>query len=191
MAYDKTTNMQTLTVSAAILQCQNNFVALQDEALTIAGVKTFSASPIVPTPTTDMQASTKKYVDDLIQTLYPVGSIYCNKAVSTNPATLFGFGTWVALQGKVIVGLDPTQTEFDVLGETGGEKTHTLVTAEMPVHTHDMKASSGSGGGPPWISTQGTGSANDVTVVSASTGGDGAHNNLQPYLVAYMWERTA
>lgn len=35
-------------------------------AQTVAGVKTFSSSPVVPTPTTDMQASTKKYVDDNI-----------------------------------------------------------------------------------------------------------------------------
>jgi len=33
-------------------------------AQTVTGVKTFSSSPIVPTPTTDMQSATKKYVDD-------------------------------------------------------------------------------------------------------------------------------
>jgi hypothetical protein len=49
--------LQTLTVSAAIEKIEN-------DTLTIAGVKTFSSSPIVPTPTTDMQASTKKYVDE-------------------------------------------------------------------------------------------------------------------------------
>jgi microcystin-dependent protein len=40
------------------------------------------------------------------------------------------------LKGRVPVGADPTQTEFDVLGETGGEKTHLLTAAEMPTHSH-------------------------------------------------------
>lgn len=40
------------------------------------------------------------------------------------------------LKGRVAVGLDASQVEFDTLGETGGAKTHTLTTAEMPVHTH-------------------------------------------------------
>ena len=60
---------------------------------------------------------TKAEIDALIlatkQALYPVGSYYSNGAVSTNPATLLGFGTWVAVDGKVIVGLDAGQTEFN------------------------------------------------------------------------------
>lgn len=68
---------------------------------------------------------------------YPVGSIYINADVATNPATLLGFGTWAAFgTGRVMVAIDAGQTEFDTLGETGGAKTHTLSTAEMPVHAH-------------------------------------------------------
>ena len=58
----------------------------------------------------------------LLETVYPVGSVYTNKTVSTNPATLFGFGTWTAIAGRVVVGLDAGQTEFDTAGETGGAK---------------------------------------------------------------------
>ena len=44
------------------------------------------------------------------------------------------------LQGRVAVGRDSSQTEFDVLGKTGGAKTHTLTIAEMPSHTHTQNA---------------------------------------------------
>lgn len=188
MAYDKTTDMQTLTVSAALLQSQNNFISIKDEALSLDGIKTFTASPIIPAPTTDLQAATKKYVDDLIQALYPVGSVYCNKAVATNPATLLGFGTWVAIGGKVLVGLDGT-TEFATLAQTGGTKTHTLITAEMPAHTH----TGNSGEADRYGTIPAAGDDTNVlnTYTAASAGGGGAHNNLQPYVVVYMWERTA
>lgn len=119
--------------------------------------------------------------------LLPVGSVV-TFGVSTNPATLFGFGTWTAIAGKVVVGIDGT-TEFLTLNQTGGEKTHTLTIPEMPAHTHDVPhvgTSLGTvGGGSPQIYYD-TGS-----VTSTSTGGDGAHNNLQPYIVKYVWERTA
>jgi microcystin-dependent protein len=85
------------------------------------------------------------------------------------------------LKGKIAVGYDSTQTEFDALGETGGAKTHTLTVDEMPEHSHPyVRYSSNtapSGGGEPayWSGTtsQNTGSA----------GSGSAHNNLQPYVV--------
>ena len=62
--------------------------------------------------------------------VYPVGSIYINAAVATKPGTLLGFGTWAAFgAGRVMVGIDAAQTEFDTLEETGGAKTHTLTTS--------------------------------------------------------------
>lgn len=85
MAYDKTTNLQTLTGSAAFLQCQNNFVALQDEAMAIAGIYTFAVSPIIPTPTTAMQASTKKYVDDNMVALTGDQTVAGVKTFSSSP----------------------------------------------------------------------------------------------------------
>ena len=72
-----------------------------------------------------------------IQAVYPVGSIYINAAVSTNPATLLGFGTWAAFgAGRVMVGLDSGDSDFDTAQETGGSKTHTLSVSELPSHTH-------------------------------------------------------
>ena len=128
-----------------------------------------------------------------LQAVYPVGSIYINAAVATNPGTLLGFGTWAAFgAGRVIVGLNASDSDFDTAQETGGTKTHTLTTAELPSHTHTVSIPSSENGG----------SSNDhalfpdstssgETFTSGATGGGGAHNNLQPYIVAYMWRRTA
>jgi hypothetical protein len=122
-----------------------------------------------------------------LSSVYPVGSIYTSVA-GTNPSTFFG-GTWEAFgQGKVVVGLDSADTDFDTVENTGGAKTHTLITDEIPSHTHSMSIENASG-------TGSTGSSNGAssfsTVNTSATGGDGAHNNLQPYVVVYMWKRTA
>jgi len=120
--------------------------------------------------------------------LYPVGSIYTNAEVSTNPATLLGFGTWAAYaEGRVPVGKASSGT-FDTLNATGGAETHTLTISEMPAHTHTYGKST----------TSENMSIDDInglrgaaTTNTSSTGGGAAHNNLQPYIVVYMWKRTA
>jgi len=128
---------------------------------------------------------------------YPVGSIYMNKTVSTNPATLFGFGTWVALEGRVVVGKAASGT-FVTAGATGGAETHTLSTTEMPAHNHTWRGGNTSSGGLVGSNQMyqvGLGASDFVgntgSTLMNNTGGGGAHNNLQPYVVAYMWERTA
>jgi len=131
-----------------------------------------------------------------LDSIYPVGAIY-TAITSGSPATVFG-GTWVSFgQGRVMVGHDDAaspDTDF-VASSTdgssvlvGGAKTHTLSIAEMPSHTHGFTAfqtTSGTnnrtGGGALSASASGT---------TAATGGGGAHNNLQPYVVVYMWKRT-
>ena len=128
-----------------------------------------------------------------IQAIYPIGSIYINAAVATNPATLFGFGTWVAFgAGRVIVGLNAADSDFDTVQETGGAKTHTLSVAELPSHTHGFTLdSSENGGSSKDHSLILDGSSSSESFTTASTGSGSAHNNVQPYIVAYMWRRTA
>ena len=123
----------------------------------------------------------------MLETIYPVGSIYINAGVATNPGTLLGFGTWTAFgTGRTIVGVDSSDTDFDTVRETGGSKTHTLTVAELPAHTHTAQGEGGAGG------SGVAGNANSsATYDTGSTGGGGAHNNLQPYITAYMWRRTA
>lgn len=123
---------------------------------------------------------------------FPVGSVFI-AVVSTNPATLLGYGTWAAFgAGRVLVGIDAVDTDFDTAEETGGAKTHTLTSAEMPAHTHDEQApSSASSGAMKFgIDTNASGSQ-AAGITTASAGGGGAHNNLPPYVVVYMWKRTA
>lgn len=96
------------------------------------------------------------------------------------------------LKGRVPVGKDSSQTEFDTLAETGGAKTVSLTEAQMPPHIHSINPSMIVGGG--HVATPNTGTAYspvgdspsaNVTITSAGgTGGTvEAHNNLQPYLV--------
>lgn len=118
---------------------------------------------------------------------YPIGSVYINASDATNPATLMGFGTWVAFgSGRVLVGVDGAQTEFDTLGETGGAKTHTLTTGEVPALTVGL---SGVGGSSNTIAAAKGGAQADS--VTTTNGSGGAHNNLQPYITVYFWKRTA
>jgi len=127
-----------------------------------------------------------------LQAVYPVGSIYINASVSTNPATLLGFGTWTAFgAGRVMVGLDSGDSNFDTAQETGGSKTHTLTTAELPSHTHTVSIpSSENGGSSNDHALFPDGTSSGETFTTAATGSGSAHNILQPYIVVYMWRRT-
>ncbi|QYC55010.1 minor tail protein [Arthrobacter phage CastorTray] len=91
-------------------------------------------------------------------------------------------------RGRVAVGYDATQTEFDNLGEKGGAKTHTLTIAEMPTHNHTIKGYQGVDN-KDFSGTNGAFAAADAATVvydqqTAYAGGGAAHNNLQPYSVA-------
>lgn len=73
---------------------------------------------------------------EAVDRAYPVGSVFMS-TIATNPAVQLGVGTWAAWgTGRVPVGVDTSQTEFDTVGKTGGEKTHLLSENEMPRHTH-------------------------------------------------------
>ena len=125
----------------------------------------------------------------MLETIYPVGSIYINAGVATNPGTLLGFGTWTAFgTGRTIVGVDSSDTDFDTVRETGGAKTHQLTISELPAHTHNVTMST-SDSDNDFLSEGNNSGLSSFT--TSSTGGDQAHNNLQPYITAYMWRRTA
>ena len=147
--------------------------------------------------TNTTQVATTAFVTTAFQAMYPVGSIYTNAAVSTNPATLLGFGTWAAYaEGKVPVGKASSGT-FDTLNATGGAETdsHTLTTAEMPSHNHSLVDGRGKDGTTYTgeVDYHGRGGVVSAGSPTNSTGGGGSHTHdiLQPYIVVYMWKRTA
>lgn len=126
----------------------------------------------------------------VVDLIYPVGSIYMS-VNSTSPSSLFG-GTWVQLKDRFLLGAGDTYTN----GDTGGEATHTLTIDEMPSHTHGnyLKFNTGGNSGESNYSVAGSNNwwIDDYNrVVIQNTGGSQAHNNMPPYLVVYMWKRTA
>jgi len=159
--------------------------------------ESFSATTAaVGTNTT--QVATTAFVKDVLENyIYPVGSIYMNMAVATNPGTLLGFGTWVAYAtGQVLVGYEASGT-FDLLDESLGAETHTLTTDEIPSHNHsnggyDRLLRVTTGGNQTVPSPDTTGGEPDVTSSAAisAAGGGSAHNNLQPSVTVHMWKRT-
>ena len=87
-------------------------------------------------------------------------------------------------RGRVSLGLDSTQTEFNTIGKKGGEKTHQLKVEELPSHAHTVKGTVGSGGYAEGVSFGNSANPGHTSWVSMSAvGGNQPHNNLQPYEV--------
>ena len=140
----------------------------------------------------DLQNVIKKVVLD---TYFPVGSLYLTVG-NENPNTTIG-GTWVRFgNGKTLVGVDTNDSNFNSVEKTGGEKTHTLTINEMPSHKHNTgwKFSYGQGSayGITWTNGNWQGPYTDALGAfnMDNTGGNQAHNNLQPYITVYIWKRT-
>lgn len=129
---------------------------------------------------------------ELMKLVFPIGSTYTTQT-DTNPSTILNFGTWERVKGKVLVGLDEDDTDFNTIGKTGGSK-------YLQEHYHKQivqYSAEGSDEGeiyaPPiawtgtytnryWIDSRNTVEGVDV----------GNSGNLQPYqVVGYMWIRTA
>ena len=156
----------------------------------------------------------------LLDTVYPVGSIYLS-VNETSPEKLFG-GKWEQINGRFLVGQGNNgQSGNNALdlsaGATGGETSHTLSLTEIPSHNHGEKSLTGAFRPLQWgtqstatsgIVSNGSASIDRESIGSGSTlgsrtfninaththnsnGGGGSHNNLPPYLAVYMWKRTA
>lgn len=121
--------------------------------------------------------------------MHRVGDIIFSTS-DENPSTIYG-GTWVAWgKGRVPVGVDTSDSDFNTVEKMGGEKEHTLTVDEMPSHKHDFgqqfATTSSLSGAYGYYMIAGT-----QTDVIKNTGGNQPHNNLQPYITCYMWKRTA
>ena len=129
---------------------------------------------------------------------------------ATDPNTLLGFGTWARFgQGRMLVSQNSSDSDFDSGEETGGAKTHTLSEANLAAHSHLMVHQTGitsnsinnitathiargnnGGMGSSDYGLQGTSSTPNAGS-TADTGSGSAVNHMNPYIVVYMWKRTA
>lgn len=121
---------------------------------------------------------------------FPIGCIY-HTTTAGNPSALFG-GTWTQIaRGRMLIGEGTSDATY-AAGATGGESTHQLTEAELPAHTHtynDLSQMTSPYNADPYSSHP---SSNyNSAQNSGATGGDTPHNNMPPYLVVYIWERTA
>lgn len=130
-------------------------------------------------------------IDNTINSIYPIGSVYIS-LTETNPGTYLK-GTWEQFgQGRTLIGVgtgnDGTNTQEFEVNTTGGEYKHRLVIDEIPSHTHKyyspivQEVTPGSG------STYGNYNK-EYKIDTEAAGGDGYHNNVQPYVAVYFWKR--
>lgn len=138
-------------------------------------------------------AQISEMLTNFLLQIYPVGAIYMSTR-STNPGTLFG-GTWTAWgSGRVPVGVNTSDTNFNTVEKTGGASTVTLTTQQIPSHSHSYNDTQPNSLVTSAAAMPGQLTATDSKQVSRTTGtagGGAAHNNLQPYITCYMWKRTA
>lgn len=141
---------------------------------------------------------------NLIDKIYPIGSIYISVS-EVNPNHTIG-GQWQPFgQGKTLVGYNASEAEFNTIEKTGGAKTHTLTEPQLPVveaswniHTQERGTNfytlNGKATGNLMPNNYATGGGFTTGARSYSTpgirfGANQPHNNLQPYIVTYMWKR--
>jgi microcystin-dependent protein len=109
----------------------------------------------------------------------PTGWLLCDGTATTGYTELIALvgATTPNMKGKVVVGLNSAETEFDTLFETGGAKSVTLTAAEsgVPVHGHGITSQSFTG-------TAGTvGTANLAHTHTGTTAGAGSHTHTIQY----------
>lgn len=122
---------------------------------------------------------------ELMKMVFPIGATYITQT-NQNPSEILKFGTWERLKGKVCLGLDENDADFNTIGKTGGDKEHILTPNELPsVVVAGPYNTAGEGwtlgdGGTPQIYTNG----------NTTIGLNHPHNNMPPYeIVGYMWIR--
>lgn len=152
----------------------------------------------------------------IVDMIYPIGSVYIT-VNNINPQTYLG-GKWKRWgQGRGIIGVNESDSDFNEANKTGGSKTVTLTVGEIPAHTHGeagdiatvsniigQKNSSGTSifswdpvnsygdlvaGNGDYAKTPGSITIN-TTHQHTSIGGGDEHENMSPYITAYMWIRT-
>ena len=135
-------------------------------------------------------------VKDAIKRATHVGQIILSTTLNTadKVKNIYG-GNWEAFgAGKVLVGAGSNGGRSFTAGSTGGEYTHTLTTNEMPSHNHSSIMHNTNGAGVNYLNVKKEDPGMGLTTgyeITTAAGGGGAHNNMQPYVVVYMWRRVS
>lgn len=205
-------NGQSITVDAITA----NSITSSNVTFTNASLLGTPTAPTANSGTNTTQLATTAFVTSALRAAYPVGSIYIS-TVSTNPATLLGFGTWVAFgTGRMLISADGTYAA----GSTGGSATTTLSVSNLPSHTHSASSSVSDpghfhtttwnnindfnqGGSAPGseqfpddtqgsfgIDTNSNSTGISVSTSISNTGSGDAVTTISPYIAVYMWNRT-
>jgi microcystin-dependent protein len=116
-----------------------------------------------------------------------IGQIIMSTTLNTQAKVIEQYGgtTWTKIEGRFLLGASSSYP----VNATGGEATHTLTIDEMPSHNHNLKFENDARavGASPNVGTGYT----IGSEATASTGGGQPHNNMPPYEVKHIWERTA
>lgn len=129
-----------------------------------------------------------------IAACWPIGSVFLS-VVPTNPATLLNFSsTWVAIAaGRMLVGFDAGDVDFNADEKTGGAKTVTLDLTMIPSHSHTIPVGATDDTAAPFdradAGTNASGA--NATTATGTAGGGAAHNNMPPWFTVHAWKRTA
>ena len=149
-----------------------------------------NTDPTIPETSKVTDSNINEIKNAINNLIFPIGSIIYNADSTFDPNTVYG-GTWVKIEGRLIIGYDASDSDFSTLGATGGSKTHTQTIDEMPRHRHkndngDYGATDGFYG----VATNTPqGSGGDVYTLYEGNGQP--MNIMNPYFVANIWRRTA
>jgi hypothetical protein len=152
-----------------------------------------ASKPVSTAQSAAITSAVNAAVASVMQLVFPIGSVYTSTSVSTNPNTVLGFGTWVAIGGQVLAGYATGDINFGTPGAAVGASGH--------FHWQTV----GSDGGAIYAENGGSGSGQTRVLSGLSNGRVGSSsttNNLredgtylsssiQPSLTVYMWQRTA
>lgn len=134
---------------------------------------------------------------NVLDLIYPIGAIIYNDNEDFDPNTVFG-GTWEKIRGRMVIGLDDTDSDFNTLKATGGSKTHTQTVDELAPHKHTFSGTwgrdTGGGGGFGAPITDNTGyvfKSSSLNDYINNSGGGQPMDIMNPYYVANIWHRVA
>lgn len=142
---------------------------------------------------TQFQDNIENAINEVLNIVCPIGKveIFFDNEDHSN---YLGF-TWERTSiGKTPIGIDSSDSDFNAIGKTGGEKEHTLTTNEMPSHKHEMSLAdygSDACSAVVWKPGDSNGKFAYGGDMIDNAGGSQSHNNLQPYEVMAFWKRVA